>query len=182
MKEYVDIAKRLVGLREAMDLSVEDMARNTGMNAAIVVRYESGEVEIPVGYVLKVSQACGVDMTALLSGTDAHLVSHSLVRKGKGLSVDRRKDYDYRDLAYRFKDRKMEPFEITVNPKAESELHFTEHTGQEFIYCLEGVLEVRLGDVGHELNAGDSLYFDSRTPHAMRAVGSDPARFIDVIL
>lgn len=182
MKEYVDIAKRLIGLREAMDLTVEDMASQTGTDAETVTKFESGKVEIPVGYVLKVSQACGVDMTVLLSGTDAHLASHSLVRSGRGLIVDRRKDYDYRDLAYRFKDRKMQPFEITVSPKDEAELHYTEHTGQEFIYCIEGVLEVRLGDAQHELSAGDSLYFDSRTPHAMRAMSDEPARFIDVIL
>jgi len=182
MKEYVEIAKRLMGLREAMDLSVEAMAEAAEVDVDTVTRFESGTSEIPVGYLLKVAQACGVDMTALLSGTDAHLASHSLVRKGKGLSVNRRKDYDYRDLAYRFKDRKMEPFEITVNPKKESELNFTEHSGQEFIYCIEGILEVRLGDACHEMNPGDSLYFDSRPPHAMRALGNEPARFIDVIL
>lgn len=182
MKEYVDIARRLVGLREAMDFSVETMAEKTGMGADAVTRYESGTEEIPVGYLLKVAQACGVDMTALIAGTDAHLSSHSLVRAGKGLAVERRKDYDYRDLAYRFKDRKMQPFEITVNPKDESEMNFTEHTGQEFIYCLEGNLEVRLGESAFTLFAGDSLYFDSRTPHAMRAVGDVRARFIDVIL
>lgn len=182
MKEYVEIAKRLVGLREAMDMDRAALARRVGVDQAKVAEYESGEAEIPVGYLLGVAQACGVDMTALLSGTDAHLSSHSLVRKGRGLAVERRKDYDYRDLAYRFKDRRMQPFEITVGPKLESEMHFTEHSGQEFIYCVEGVLEVRLGDDAFEMNPGDSLYFDSHTPHAMRAVGHEPARFIDVIL
>ncbi len=182
MKEYVNIARRLLGLREALDFSIEDMAKAVGVELKTVELYESGTHEIPVGYLLKVAQACGVDTTALISGTDSHLVLHSLVRAGKGLSVDRRKDYDYRSLAYRFKDRKMEPFEITVNPKTEDELNFAEHTGQEFIYCIEGVLEVRLGSAIHELSVGDSLYFDSRTPHAMRALGSGVARFIDVIL
>ncbi|MBU1248946.1 MAG: helix-turn-helix domain-containing protein, partial [Proteobacteria bacterium] len=112
MQEYIEIARRLGGLREAMGLEIADLAAQTGVEAEKVGAYESGMVEIPVGYLLKVAQVCEVDMTALLSGADAHLTSHSLVRNGKGLSVERRTDYDYRDLAYRFKGKKMQPFEI----------------------------------------------------------------------
>ena len=179
---YKEIAPRLKGLRDALDWDVAEMARQTGITPAEVERYESGTVEIPLGFLLKASQASGVELNTLIAGSEAHLTGHSLVRKGKGLAVDRRKDYDYKSLAYRFKGRRMEPFEITVPPKEPKDLSFTSHSGQEFIYGLEGRLELRLGDSVVVVEPGDSLYFDSQTPHALRGLDDKPARFLDVIL
>lgn len=179
---YKEIAPRLVGLRDAMDMSLEEMASRVGVEAELVEKYESGKEEIPVGYLLQVAQACGVDLTSLVSGGDAHLRSHCLVKKGKGLSVERRKDYDYKDLAYRFTGAKMKPFMIRVPAKSEDELSFNRHSGQEFVYMLEGRLELRLGDKVLELEEGDSIYFDSQNPHAMRGLDGKEAVFLDVIL
>lgn len=179
---YKQIAPRLVGLRDALELSVEQLAARMGVSPDEVRTYESGTVEIPVGYLLKAAQACQVDLTTLISGDEAHLRNYSLVRKGEGLAVERRKDYDYKDLAYKFKGRRMEPFLIRVPAKDEKSLSFNHHTGQEFIHMLEGRLEVRLGKNVLVLAAGDSLYFDSKTPHALRGLDGKDAVFLDVIL
>ena len=179
---YKEIAPRLAGLRDALGLGTHEMAERVGVSGADVELYESGTAEIPVGYLLKVSQSCGVELNTLIAGSEAHLTSYSLVRSGRGLSVERRKDYDYKSLAYRFKGRRMEPFEIRVPAKAVEDMHFTRHMGQEFIYMLEGRLELRIGDAVVEMNPGDSLYFDSHTPHALRGLDDKEARFIDVIL
>jgi len=181
-KPYEEIAPRLRGLRDACGLSVQDMADRTGASVEEVARFESGTCEIPVSYLFKVAQACGVDTTVLISGGEARLKAHTLVRKGEGLSVDRRKDYAYKSLAYRFTGRKMEPFMVTVPPKTESELTFAHHPGQEFIYVLEGRLEIRLGQGVLTMEPGDSLYFDSTTPHALRGLDNKPAVFLDVII
>src|SRR5690349_9163955 len=105
-KTYKDIATRLRGLRDAMDLTPEAMAGQLGFDAALVTKYEAGDAEIPVSYLLRVAQVFGVDLTTLISGGESHLRCFSLVRKGEGLSVERRKDYDYKSLAYRFSGRK----------------------------------------------------------------------------
>lgn len=165
---YKDIAPRLRGLRDAMDLTVEDMAAQIGVSAADVLKYESGESEIPVSYLFTVAQVFQVDLTVLISGKEAHLHTASLVRNGKGMSVERRKDYDYKSLAYRFVGRRMEPFIVNVPPKAKEALTFNEHPGQEFIYMLKGRLEITLGGTEYVMEPGDSLYFTSRTPHALR--------------
>ncbi len=179
---YKAIATRLKGLREAMDLSLAEMAAELGVGEDKVTLYESGEEEIPVSYVAHVAHIYHVDLTVLLSGQEAHLHSHSLVRKGKGLSVERRRDYDYKNLAYRFVGRNMEPFLVTVPSREEDEVHFYDHAGQEFIYMLKGRLEIFLGDKRYTLNPGDSMYFSSATPHALRGLDGQPAEFLDVIL
>jgi transcriptional regulator with XRE-family HTH domain len=180
--EPQEIARRLKGLRDALDLSKEDMARKLGLSEDKVDLYESGTAEIPVSYLFNVAQVFDVDLTVLISGKESHLNNYSLVRKGKGMKVERRQDYDYRSLAYRFVGRKMEPFLVTVPPKDEDELSFTEHPGQEFIYLLSGKLEVVLDKATHVLEPGDSLYFTSRTPHALRGLNNEPAEFLDVII
>ena len=179
---YKEIAPRLAGLRDAMDLSVAEMADRLGVEPEIVAAYESGTIEIPVSYLFEVAQDCGVDLTVLISGGEAHLKSHSLVKKGGGLSVERRKDYDYQSLAYKFTGRRMEPFLIRVPPKKEEELKAVTHSGQEFIYMLKGRLELTLDGNKVVLESGDSLYFSSHTPHALRALGGEDAEFLDVII
>jgi len=179
---YKEIAPRLRGLRDAMDLSLKDLAGKTGVAPEQVAAYESGEIEIPVGYLMKVAQACHVDLTVLISGVEPHLKGYSLVRHGEGLSVERRKDYDYKSLAYRFSGRKMEPFLITVPPKSREEMTTVSHSGQEFIHVMQGRLELLVGEDALALDPGDSLYFDSQTPHALRGLDDKHAVFLDVIL
>ena len=177
-----EIAMRLRGLREATGMTAQALAEATGVTAADVAAYETGNKEIPVSYLYEVAKACGADLTALLTGDDAHLMTYSLVPSGQGLSVDRRKAYKYQALAYRFHKPHMEPFIVTVPPKAESEMEINRHLGEEFIYMLRGRLEVRLGEDIVVLEPHDSLYFSSRTPHAMRGLDGEPAEFLDVII
>ncbi len=179
---YKEIAPRLRGLREAVDLTIEELAKKTGIPPQQVTAYESGATEIPVSYLVDVARVCGVDLTEILSGGEAHLHSYCLVKKDKGLSVERRKDYDYKSLAYKFVGRHMEPFLVRVPPKDESQLNFNTHNGQEFIFILEGRLEVRLDKNVEIMEPGDCLYFSSVTPHALRGLDGKDALFLDVIM
>jgi len=177
-----EIAERLRGLRDSVGLEAEAMAEQVGVTADKVHLYESGTEDIPVSYLFSVAKAFGMDPTVLMSGDESHLHDYSLVKQGGGIGVEKRKDYDYKSLAYRFLGRKMEPFRVTVPPKAENELDFNEHPGQEFVYMLEGRLEVALGEKRVIVEPGDSLYFGSHIPHAMRGLDGKPAAFLDVII
>lgn len=182
MEEYKDIAPRLAGLRDDMGWTVAEMAEKLGRSTEEVEQFESGNVEVPVGYMLDVSRLCKVDLTTLISGREPHLKAYALVRKGEGFAVDRRKDYDYKSLGYKFAGRDMEPFFISVPPKEGSEMCETCHKGQEFIYMLEGRLELRINGEPLVMEPGDSIYFNSEAPHAMRGLDGREATFIDVIL
>ncbi len=182
MEQYKEIAPRLIGVREGLGWTVQEMADLLNLSKDKVAEYESGTVEIPVGYMLDVSRLCRVDLTTLISGKEPHLRSYSLVRKSEGFSVDRRKDYDYKSLGYKFVGREMEPFLITVPCKTSEEMIETSHRGQEFIYVLEGRLEVRMNGQPLIVEVGDSLYFNSETPHALRGLDGKGAKLIDVIL
>ncbi|NDV20350.1 cupin domain-containing protein [Pseudodesulfovibrio sp. JC047] len=182
MEQYKEIAPRLVGLREGIGWTVAEMAELLGLPEDKVAEYESGTIEIPVGYMLDVSRLCRVDLTTLISGQEPHLKSYAMVKKDEGYAVDRRTDYDYKSLGYKFAGREMEPFLITVPPKAKEDMVETAHRGQEFIYVLEGRLEVALGGDSIAVEPGDSLYFNSETPHALRGMDGKEVKFLDVIL
>ena len=178
---HKDIAARLRGLRDAMDWSEAELAAKVGVDAAAVREYESGDMEIPVSFLTDVAHAAGVSLTELITGADAHLHNYAITAKGQGLSVRRRKDYDYWSLAARMDDRIMEPFLVRVPPKEQKDLTWNYHNGQEFIYILEGRLELWLNDKAHVLEPGDSIIFDSRIPHALRGLDNKDAIFLDVL-
>jgi len=178
---YEEIAVRLRVLREDEGYTVQDLATEIQIPMEAIEKYESGKVEIPVGYLHAISTRFGVSLTVLISGDEARLHQFCLVRKGEGLQINRRKDYNYKSLAYLFTNRTMEPFQISVPIKSTKELSFNSHPGQEFIYIVKGKLEITLGKQVLVLTSGDSLYFDSLIPHALRSLGKTPAEFIDVI-
>ncbi|WP_243363070.1 helix-turn-helix domain-containing protein [Fundidesulfovibrio terrae] len=177
-----DISRRIKDLRDVLNLSPEDLSGRLGVPAEDVLAYETGTRDVPVSYLYALAKATGVDLTALITGSEAKLHQYSLVKKGDGLSVTRRKAYKYQALAYRFNRPAMEPFIVTVPPREPGELEFNQHAGQEFIFLLEGRMEVMLGKETEILEPRDSLYFSSTIPHAMRALDGKEAVFLDVII
>jgi len=179
---YKEIAPRLFGLRESLGLTPAELACKINAAPELVIAYEKGDREIPVSYLMDVAHACGVNLTELLSGDEAHLNKYTVVRSGEGLSVTRRKDYDYKNLAFRLTDRWMEPFLVKAPPKEREDVDKIAHKGQEFSYMLEGRLELHLGNDIIILEPGDSVFFSSTIPHGLRGLDGKHAVFVSVII
>lgn len=178
-----EIALRLKALRESMGMNEREFADKTGVDTATLDDYENSRVEIPVGFLAEAAHACDCDLTALLTGKEGHLRTYSLVRQGQGLLARRHPSYKYRRLADRFAKPGMEPFMVTVPWRPDSTASKpSQHNGEEFIYLLEGRLEVRLGEEIVLMNPSDALYFDSSTPHELRSLDNREATFLDVVL
>ena len=182
-KELKQIAMRIKDLREIVGLTPEAVATELKIPAAEYKKYESGKTDIPVSFLYEVAQKYKVELTALLTGEEPRMRLYSLVRAGKGPTVDRSKIYSYQDLAYNFIHKKAEIFLVNADQGPDKQkVHLNSHPGQEFTYVLEGTLNVLLD--GHEitLNRGDSLFFDSASKHAMVALNGAPAKFLAVII
>lgn len=182
-EEIKQVAERIKGLREISGNSIENISNFLGIPISKYKEYESGNIDIPVSFLYQVAQYFNVELSVLLSGENPRLHVYCVVRKGKGLSVERRKQYKYENLAFNFINKKAEPFIVTADPESEnSSIQYNSHSGQEFNYVLEGTLMVIID--GHEiiLNEGDSIYFDSGYNHAMKALNKKSARFIAVVL
>lgn len=176
-----EIAERLRGLRDSIDLSTAEMAEKTGIEVGTYESYETGEVDIPMNYICQIAQIFKVDTSVLISGDEAHAQSYFVTRKGRGISVERSKAYKYRDLAGGFKNAKATPFLVTVEPN-DNPIHLNTHPGQEFNLIEKGTLLLEIDGKEIVLEEGDSIYFDATKPHGMKALNNEKARFLAIIL
>ncbi|MCE4564167.1 cupin domain-containing protein [Maribellus sp. CM-23] len=182
MNEQIrEIALRLSGLREVLDIPVEEMAVTCQVSVEDYLGYESGKTDIPIGVLQNVSKKYQVGLTTLLFGDEPNMKSYFLTRAGQGPAIERSKAYKYQALAAGFVGRKADPFIVTVEPEEEKPVHLNSHNGQEFNLVLEGRMLLTVG--GHELvlNEGDSLYFDATLPHGMKALDGKTVRFLAAI-
>ena len=180
-----EIAERLKGLREMLELTAEDMAEVTGLSADEYAQYETGERDFFFFLLYNCAEKFGVDVTELLTGTTPTLSSCSIVRAGQGVVTNRRRLFTYEHLAHNFKGRTAEPFLVTAPYEEGSEnkpIALSSHNGQEMDYILEGELLLSVNGRTTLLKAGDTAYYDSSQPHGMIAVGGAPCRFMAVVL
>jgi len=176
------IAVRIKELREISGTPLETLAKELSISSDTYSQYESGNVDIPVSFLYKISNWFKVELTAILTGENPRLHTYTLVRKDKGLNVERRKQYKYQSLASNFVHKKAEPFLVTVEPNNEdSPIHFNAHPGQEFNYVLEGSIKVIINNHELLLNQGDSLFFDASVNHGMKAMDGKTAKFLALI-
>lgn len=176
------VAARLAGLREIMDVSLEDAASVCGVDVEQYRLYESGAVDIPVGILQSMSRRYGIDLGTLISGDEPRMHSYCLTKKDRGLSVDRRSDYRYQALATGFQKRKADPFIVSVSPDEPREVHFNSHPGHEFNYMIEGSMKIVVDGKEMVLEEGDSIYFDATKKHGMQALNGKTAKFLAIII
>lgn len=177
-----EIAERLRGFRDALDLSEESCAEACGVSPEQYRAYESGNTDIPVTFLYRFSTACNLEFAALLTGDTPRMTSYSLTRKGAGVTVERRKEYRYQALNESFIHKKAQPFIVTVVPDPEPKsVPLYQHEGQEFNLVLKGRLLICLKDRELILEAGDSLWFNSDLPHGMKALDGKEAEFLAMI-
>jgi quercetin dioxygenase-like cupin family protein len=179
-QQLQEIGVRLLALREIMELTPAQMAEKMKMPEGEYISYEKGEMDFSFSFLYNAATILGVDMLDIISGESPKLSVCTLVRGGEGYKIFRREAYDYKHLAYTFRNKKAEPFIVTVTPKEEEpKLH--SHEGQEFDYILSGEMAFYLGKEIYMLKAGDSIYFDSSVPHAMKATLGD-VNFLAVVM
>ena len=173
------IPGRIKELREILEISAMDMARDIAIPLETYQKYESGELDIPISILYKISAQLGVDATVLFTGEDPRMDTASVCRRGKGVRIERYPGYEFTSLAYNFKGRTIEPLLVFLDPSKEAAAPVT-HSGQEFNYVVEGKMKVTVGQREYILETGDSIYFDAGLPHGQAAV-EGPAQFITII-
>ncbi len=176
-----DIGMRLAFLREEAEFTEKEMAEKLGVDEETYKAYENGERDFSFSLMYNAAEILGVDVLDLMSGNAPTLSMCCMVQKGKGYSVKRDDEYDYKHLAYTFRNKKAEPFLVTIKPDEKPPVMHG-HDGQEFNYVISGKMMLYIGDISYELSKGDSVYFDSSIPHAEVAIGDKEAQFIAVVI
>jgi len=179
------VGESVQGIREKKGLSLDDISRRTGLTTELLSEIEEGKVAPPLGTIIKLAKALDKKMGYFISGTEEF--PYTIVRKNEGKLISRFDSkktatygYEYISLAPYKMNRFMEPFLVTLEPTDMEEKRST-HDGQEFIYVLEGAMEVRLGDEIHLLEPGDAIYYDSTVPHLVKCHGDRTTKILAVL-
>ena len=173
------IPERIKELREILEISAFDMAKETDISQETYGKYESGELDIPISVLYTIAGRLGTDVTVLLTGEEARMDSAAVCRKGKGVRIERYPGYEFSSLAFNFKNRTIEPLLVTLDSSRPPAAQVS-HSGQEFNYVIEGQIKITVLKAEHILNPGDSIYFNARLPHAQSAVNGK-AQFLTII-
>ena len=180
-----EITDRIRELRTILGISVEEMARRLGLEPEDYQAYEAGEEELNFAFLYTCAQILGVDVTELIEGVSPRLSSYILTRSGEGRRVEQAHGMTYYNLAYKFRRRIAEPlFVHSVFSEAAQlrPIEVTTHEGQEFDIVIRGHLKVQLGRHSEILGPGDTIYFDSTTPHGMIATDGEDCDFYAIVL
>ncbi len=180
-----EMAGRIRELRELEGLSVEEMANKTGVSVEDYIASESGNRDLAFAFIYRCAMVLGVDVTALIEGNTPKLNAYTVTRAGGGQKVSQAHGMTYYNLAYAFRNRIAEPLYVhsVYDESAQTrDIELTTHAGQECDLVISGQLKVQIGEHTEVLSPGDSIYFDSDTPHGMIAVGGADCIFYAIVL
>ena len=180
-----EVALRIREMREIFDFDEVTMAEKTEVSVAEYRQYESGELDFPFTFIHKCALAFGIGMTDLLEGSSAHLSSYTVTRRGQGQQTAKEDGIEISNLAPMFRKKLAEPYWVhyEYDPKLQNRpIHLTKHSGQEFDMVLKGKLKVQIGENVEYLEEGDSIYYNSSTPHGMIAIGGEDCLFVAVVM
>ena len=186
MLRLSEIGSRIKEMREIMGWTPAEMAEKTDVSESLYLAYEGAAADIPFSFIHKCALAFNVELTELLEGQSAaRLSSYTVTRKGKGQETAKEEGIDIKNLAPKFRNKIAEPYYVRYEYSAAQQnkpIQLATHSGQEFDLILSGSLKVQIGTHTEILHEGDSIYYDSSTPHGMIAVEGQDCVFCAVVL
>ena len=183
--KLAEVAERIAELRDIYGFSQEEMAMKTGVSLLLYKAYEAGSEDLPFSFIHKCALAFGVEITDLLEGQSARLTSYTVTRRGKGITTANEDGILIQNLAANFKNKLANPYWVTYEYSETLQnkpIEVTTHSGQEFDFVVKGSLKVQVGDHAETLHEGDSIFYNSSTPHGMIAVDGSDCLFLAMIM
>ena len=183
------VGLKIKGLRESKNLSVEEIAERSGLTVEQINSIEN-DVNLPsLGPLIKIARALGVRLGTFMDDNDAlgPVVTRAKDRERDSSisfsngATDARKHMEYHPLAQQKAGRHMEPFVIDIHPEETPEFQLSAHEGEEFIYVMQGEVEIVYGKETYTLSEGDSIFYDSIVKHHVHGAPGKSAKILAVV-
>lgn len=185
MKENKEFALKVKSIRERQNMSIEELAEKSDVKLEVLQAMENGEIIPSLTPLTKMAKALGVRVGTFLDDTPQ--LGPVVVRGGKPNNVlyfSGREDVtnasnlEFHSLGAGKIDRNIDPYIIDIT--YEEDYKLSSHEGEEFIYVLEGEIEVEYGKDKYTVAAGDSIFYDSVVPHHLHSSG-EQAKILAVL-
>ena len=180
-----EMAGRIKELRDVVGLSAEQMAEKTGVTVEEYNACENGNSDLNFAFIYRCALALGVNVTDIIEGYSPKLKGYTVTRYGAGQKIAQAHGMTYFNLAYAFQNRIAEPLYVRSVYREDAQgkdIELTTHAGQECDIVVDGYLMVQIGEHKEVLGPGDSIYYDSDTPHGMIAVNGRDCVFYAIVL
>ena len=160
------VGSKIKGLRETKNLSIEEIAERSGLSVEQINSIENDQNLPSLGPLIKIARALGVRLGTFMDDNDAlgPIVCRAADReKDSSISfsndaTDARKHMEYHPLAQQKAGRHMEPFVIDIHPEESPNFQLSAHEGEEFIYVMQGEVEIVYGKETYHLTEGYSIF------------------------
>ena len=180
-----EVAQRIRELREVSGFTVEEMAQRTDLSVEEYIQCEAGNRNLSIAFLYRCTLSFGVDFGDLLEGRSPKLRSYDLTRKGEGQRIEEAHHMIGYNLAADFRNRIALPLYMKAKYREGAEyedIELVTHEGQECDIVISGHLKIQIGSRTEILHPGDTIYYDSSTPHGMIAVGGEDCAFYAFVL
>jgi transcriptional regulator with XRE-family HTH domain len=179
------IGERIKRLRLKKSMGLVELGKHTGLSASFLSQLETGRVVPTLRNLARIAMIFNKDLSFFFESEPVSLFrvhrKHDRVRLPQ-TGVDD-PTYFFESIGYMVPDRQLDPYYAEFLPvRKTQDIRPHVHPGFEFLYVLEGELEVRHGDAVQVLNSGDGVYFDASTPHSYRCAGKTPSTAIIVTM
>lgn len=187
MSEKNKIGAKVRLVRENRKLTIDDVSERTNLSSQMISSIEDGSLVPNLTPLIKIARVLGVRLGTFMDDDEnlGPVVARASEKKEVTRFSDRgnavNSDLDFYTLAQNKAGRHMDPFVIDIFPSSEEEVKLSSHEGEEFIYVLEGEVEILYGKDKYELKAGDSIYYESIVAHHVHSHGNEKAKILAVI-
>ena len=181
------VGEKIKQIREMKKVSVEELAARSGMEITIIQKIEQEKNVPSLAPLIKIARALGVRLGTFLDDSDNYgpvVVRSGEYHKGARFTSqasETREHLNFFSLAFDKAGRSMEPFIVDIESGLQSDYMLSSHEGEEFIYVLEGDIEINYGKETYTLAKGDSIYLDSIVMHNVHAANQNSARILAVV-
>jgi transcriptional regulator with XRE-family HTH domain len=183
--EY-NIGSKIKELRKARNLTLQDVARETGFSPALISQIENNNVSPPIATLSKIARFFDVKIGLFFEEEEVDC-KYEVVKKADRRVVSRvisvagtGHGYTYEALSFRKRNKKMEPFVVTVAKRPDEETLYN-HEGEEFLLILKGKAEILLEDDRILLEEGDAVYFDATLRHRLLSCGGEETQVLAIV-
>jgi len=187
MNKSVSVGSRVRSIREAKSLSVEQVVERSGLTLEQVNHIEANDTLPSLAPLVKIARALGVRLGTFLDDMDN--LGPVICRQedlGKSISfssetANSHNNLSFFSLAQSKTGRHMEPFLIDIDSSSQNGYLLSSHEGEEFLYVLEGAVEITYGKDKYTISTGESIYYDSIVEHNVHAANASKAKILAVV-
>ncbi|WP_019377572.1 helix-turn-helix domain-containing protein [Virgibacillus halodenitrificans] len=160
------IGEKVRDLRSERRMTLKQVSEKTGLSISFISQVETNKCSVTLESLMKISEALNVKPSYFFP-KEANTSYKKSVVISKQPNVEENEsaiDFAYKDLSGKFSDQRFTPTLITLEPRKEGVTPMS-HSGQEFIYILEGTLTIIMNDDLIDLKPGESIHMESTIPH-----------------